>query len=165
MEAEIADIVKEHGWFAASVSDADPPFLYSIGVMESCHHPELIIFGLDSRISRNILSTMFEQIRGGSSFAEAGTYAGVLPGENRIGIRRVDPTQHPLYLGYAMGYCTFRGRIGELEAVQVFWPDDNGKFPFDVACNIDVYQRQPRIDIPLTGSERKEFERRWGIEP
>ena len=33
MEDEIAEIVREHGWFAASISDHDPPFLYSIGDM------------------------------------------------------------------------------------------------------------------------------------
>jgi hypothetical protein len=60
-----------------------------------------------------------------------------------------------------MGYCRHLGRIGELEAVQVFWPDKNGKFPFDVGCDLDVYQRQPRLDLPLPPSEVREFRRRW----
>jgi hypothetical protein len=49
----------------------------------------------------------------------------------------------------------------DLEAVQVFWPDKNGKFPFDVGCDLDVYQRQPRLDLPLPPSEVREFRRRW----
>lgn len=51
--------------------------------------------------------------------------------------------------------------MGELEAVQVFWPDKNGKFPFDVGCDLDVYQRQPRLDLALTPSEIREFRRQW----
>ena len=47
MEQEIAEVVREHGWFAASVGDHEPPFLYSIGLMQTCDHPELIVFGLD----------------------------------------------------------------------------------------------------------------------
>lgn len=30
MDDEIAEVVREHGWFAASISDHKPPFLYSI---------------------------------------------------------------------------------------------------------------------------------------
>ena len=33
MEDEIAELVRDHGWFAASIYDHDPPFLYSIGLM------------------------------------------------------------------------------------------------------------------------------------
>ena len=47
MEEEIAEVVREHGWYAASVSDHDPPFLYSIGLMQTSDHPELIVFGLE----------------------------------------------------------------------------------------------------------------------
>jgi Sulfatase len=56
-----------------------------------------------------------------------------------IGLRRVHPTQHSLYLGFAMGYSRYTGRIGELEAIQVFWPDSGGRFPFEVGCDIGVY--------------------------
>jgi hypothetical protein len=43
-----------------------------------------------------------------------------------------------LHLGFAKGYCRHIGRAGELEAMQAFWPDSNGKFPFDVGCDLAV---------------------------
>jgi hypothetical protein len=61
-----------------------------------------------------------------------------------------------------MGFCRHIGRIGELRAVQVFWPDPAGKFPFDASCDLDVFQRQPRLDIGLSPSEVPCFQRRWG---
>ncbi len=51
MEDEIAEVVREYGWFAASVSDHDPPFLYSVGLMQTCDHPEFIVFGLDPELT------------------------------------------------------------------------------------------------------------------
>jgi Domain of unknown function (DUF4262) len=161
MEDEIAEVVREHGWFAASISDHDPPFLYSIGLMQSCGHPELIVFGLDPDDAHAVLSGMVREIRAGCSYAEPGVYTMALAEAYRAGIRRVHPTQHPLYLGFAMGYCRYLGRIGELEALQVFWPDSAGRLPFEVGCDLDAYRSQPRLDIPLTPSEIREFERLW----
>src|SRR5262249_23768953 len=83
---------------------------------------------------------------------------------HRVGFRPVHPTQHELYLGFAMGYCRHIGRLGELEAMQVFWPDSNGKFPFDVGCDSDVFCIQPRLDLGLTPGELREWRRRWGTE-
>jgi hypothetical protein len=161
MEDEIAEVVREHGWFAASISDHDPPFLYSIGLMQTCGHPELIVFGLDPSDAHSLLWGMVRDIRAGRSYAQNGIYTVALAEDHRIGIRRVHPTQHPLYLGFAMGYCRYLGRIGELEAFQVFWPDSGGQFPFQVGCDLGVYRRQPRLDIALTPSELREFERLW----
>jgi hypothetical protein len=160
-EDEIAAVVREHGWYAASIYDHDPPFLFTIGLMQSWNHPELITFGLESQIAHPILSAMVRDIRAGTFFREPGTFLGVLADHYRIGIRRVHPTQHQLYLGYAMGYCRYLGRIGELEAVQVFWPDKAGKFSFEVGCDLEVFRCQPRLDLPLTPSEIAEFQRQW----
>jgi Domain of unknown function (DUF4262) len=161
MEDEIAEVVREHGWYAASIFDHDPPFLYSIGLMQTANHPELIVFGLEPDNAHALFSAMTRDIQAGRRFDQPGVFTIAIGEEHRVGIRRVHPTQHPLYLGFAMGYCTYMGRIGELEAVQAFWPDSSGKFPFEVGCNFGVYQCQPRLDTSLTPSEIREFERRW----
>jgi hypothetical protein len=161
MESEIAEVIREHGWYVANVCDGEPPFLYTIGLMQTWDHPELILFGLDARNGHGILAAMVESIRTGRSYRESGSYSGVLQDEFKIGIRPVHPTQHPLYLGFAMGYLRYIRRTGELEALQVFWPDEAGKFPYEIGCDIDVFQLQPRLDASLTPSEIEEFQRRW----
>jgi hypothetical protein len=162
LEAEIDEVVKKHGWFAASVEDAEPPFLYTIGLVATYGHPELIIFGLQPRTAHSVLTDISGQIGRGVSFAAEATYPGILAGEFSIGIRSVHPSHHPVYLGYAMGYCRYIGRTDQLSAVQIFWPDDNGKLPWDANSDADIAARQPRLDIPLTETEGKEFERRFG---
>jgi hypothetical protein len=162
MDEEIAEVVRQHGWYAANVSDHKPPFLYTIGLMETCRHPEFIIFGLEADNAHALFSGLIRDIRAGKSYAEPGVYTVNLGGdEHRVGFRRVHPTQHPMYLGFALGFLTNIGRIGELKAMQAFWPDGSGRFPFEVGCDLGVYQLQPRLDIALTPSEIRRFERLW----
>ena len=121
MEEEIAEGVRKHGWFALAINDHAPPFLYSIGLMQTFDHPEFVIFGLESAASYPILAAMIDDIRHGASYGEPGSYSGILADGHQIGIRRVDPSQHPSYLGYAMGFCALNGgrlavsSVGDIE--------------------------------------------------
>jgi hypothetical protein len=162
MAEEIAEVVREHGWYAASISDHEPPFLYTIGLMQTLDHPELIMFGLESHNRHALFSQIVREIRAGQSFAKPGEYTvRIGKDEHRVGCRRVHETQHELYLGFAMGYCRHIGRWDELEAMQVFWPDSAGKFPFEVGCALDVFELQPRLDIGLTPRELRKWRRQW----
>lgn len=162
MDEEIAKIVRDYGWYAANVSDGKPPFLYTIGLMQSFRHPEFIMFGLDAGNAHLLFSQLVRDIRAGGSYSDPAVYTIRLDGdEHLIGIRCVHPTQHPLYLGFAMGYMTSIGRIGELVAVQAFWPDSKGRFPFEAGCDLDVYDLQPRLDVALSPREIQQWQRQW----
>jgi len=156
-EQKIAADVEQYDWSAVSVSDASPSFVYSVGLMFSLGHPELIIFGLDGE-GYYVLRAMVEDIRAGRSFAEPATYDDVLA-EGAIATRRVHPSQHELHLGYATGYCRERGRTGELEAMQVLWPDTADRFPFQPGCDEETYALQPRLDLPVWPDELRERRR------
>lgn len=162
MSDEIAEDVEKYGYSLLSISDIDPPFVYTVGLMQSCNHPELIVFGLESGNGSGLVHGLVKLICEGQLFAQPGVCTVTIGNDqHRVGFRAVHPTQHPLYLGYGMGFCREIGRWGELEAVQAFWPDGNGKFPFEVGCSEDVFRLQPRLDIGLTPREVREFERQW----
>ena len=162
VDHEYAADVRKYGWSAVAVNDHEPPFQYTVGLMHTFGHPEVVVFGLDSGNAHALLSALARHIRAGRSFAAPGVHTLEVGGdEHRVGFREVHPTQHPLYLGFAMGFLTSIGRMGELEAVQAFWPDAGGKFPFEVGCDLGVYQLQPRLDIGLTPREVRRWERQW----
>ena len=154
----IADDVRRLGWSCLTIHDIDPPFAYTVGLMHSYSHPELIIFGRPNDDSA-ILTVLAAAIRDGSRIDEPNEYH-LLDGFP-IATRRVDETQHEQHLGFAMGFLTGLGRIGELKAVQVFVSDMDGRYPFEPNCALSVYQSQPRLDIPLTKSELDEWRRQW----
>jgi hypothetical protein len=162
VEEEIAEVVRQYGWYAASISDHHPPFLYTIGLTQTLNHPEFIMFGLEAYNAHALFSQFVRDIRAGRSYVEPGVYTVSLRAdEHRVGFRRVHPTQHPLYLGFAMGYYRYIDRMGELEAVQAFWPDSSGKFPFEIGCDLTVHRLQPRLDNGLTRREVRRFQREW----
>lgn len=164
-DAEFAEDVRQHGWSCANVSDHDPPFSYTIGLMHTWKHPEFIVFGVSYDNAYALLSSLVSHIRDGMTFTEPGIRTvSIQDREFQVGFRRVHPTQHECYLGFAMGFLTNVGRIGELEAVQAFWPDRDGKFPFDAGCDLGVHQAQPRLDLALTPREVNALRRRWGTE-
>src|SRR6516162_6589826 len=129
MDNEFAEDVRVYGWSMASISDQFSSFQYTIGLMETLDHPEFIVFGLEAGNGHALFSGLVRDIRGRRSFEDPGIYIVKLGGdEHRVGIRSVHQTQHPLYLGFAMGFLTHIGRMGELEAMQAFWPDHAGMF-------------------------------------
>ena len=162
MEEEIAEVVQTHGWYAANVNDHQPPFLYTIGLMQTVDHPEFIMFGLDVADAHALFSELVREIHRGRRFDVPGVQTTVIRSvEHRVGFRRVHPSQHPLYLGFAMGYCRHIGRAGGLEAMQSFWPDATGRFPFEASCDLEVHRLQPRLDLALSPSEIARWKRRW----
>jgi hypothetical protein len=145
-DAEIARSDHKHGWHVISVSDRPPTFTYTCGLMTTLAHPELIVFGLDRRSAYDLLAPMVEELRKGRSYSEPIVHREV-PGMDRPFVTRpVHPSQHEIYLGYAMGHCRYRGKPGSLVALQVFWPDSYGAFPIDEGCDIRVRSSQPRLD-------------------
>lgn len=149
----IADHVRNHGFQILTISDYNPPFAYTVGLMFTYQHPELIIFGLRES-GPNILRAAIKMIQEGKRLDARAEHD--LSGVIRIATRSVHPTQHEFYLGFAMGYCSEQGRSGGLQAVQVFWPDKQGRFPFMRGCDEQVWAAQPRLDQPLGPIELEE---------
>lgn len=158
---DIQDDVDNYGWSMLSIYDHEPPFRYTVGLMRTFHQPEFIVFGLDADVSYELLKSLIEGLTSGRSFNARNILEIRLPDAKfKLSFRLVHVTQHPLYLGYAMGFCR-NNSLGELSAIQVFWADLRGKFPFDAGCDLEVYQRQPRLDVSLTLSEIRRWKRQW----
>jgi len=60
-----------------------------------------------------------------------------------------------------MGHCRYSGNLGALVAVQVFWPDNQGQFPFEASCDLEVSALQPRLDLAVPEAELQAFRRRF----
>lgn len=154
----IAQDIQQYGWACITVHDAEKPFAYTAGLFHTFQHPELIIFGRLEDDS-GILDSLVAAIRNGNRIDEPRSYD-LLEGFP-IATRPVHNSQHELYFGFAMGFLTGIGRMGELEAVQVFVPDRYGVYPFQPNCSLSVYESQPRLDIGLTKSEQAAWRRKW----
>jgi hypothetical protein len=162
LDDDIAADVRNRGYLLLAISDHKPPFQYTVGLMQTFRHPEFIVFGLENSGAQALVAALVRDLRAGKSYAAPGVYTVEVGGDqHQVGFRRVHQTQHELYLGYAMGFVRSIGRIGELEAMQAFWPDGTGKFPFEPGCELGVYEAQPRLDLGLTPRELRKFQRQF----
>lgn len=157
-DEKLQKIIAEFGWQATYVPDAEPHFQYTIGLSDTFKHPDLIVFGLTRELQYAILSTVVKQIKIGKRFDEPGIHSFPDDLTVPVAIRKVHGSQHQFYLGYAMGYYREIGLSGQLKALQIFWPDRTGMFPFEPNCDLHVYDSQPRLDLSKPQSEIDEFD-------
>ena len=157
-DENIAADVDRMGWSCLTIHDTFPPFAYTVGLMKTHDHPELIVFGRPED-DYAILADLVAKIAQGIRLDEPKEYD-LLDGFP-VATRPVDESHHESYLGFAMGYVRRMGRIGELQAVQVYVPDIDGIYPFQPKCAQSVIECQPRLDNPLTPSEREERQEDW----
>ena len=137
-----------------------PSLIYTIGLCHQFDHPEVMVFGLDLRTAHVLLRDVVDDLRAGKSYASAGRYLGLLEGL-AVTVRPVHPTQHLLYLGYAMAFYRRLGRPEMLRTVQVLWPDSHGRAPCDVGCDPAVVAAQLAVDRPVPPDTLREFLERY----
>ncbi len=146
-EREVVASVAQYGWTAIGVDERRPSYVYSVGLAFSADHPEIIVCGLPQE-GYLLLKLVVTLVAGGESFASPGIYTNIL-NDVPLAVRPVHPTQAPRTLEYASAECDRRGRPDLLQAIQIFWPDDAGRYPFDADCDPAVAELQPRLDLAL----------------
>mgnify|MGYP001816888950 CR=1 FL=1 len=123
--------VDRFGWHCVHVlprKDEDyVPFAYTIGLVESFNHPEIMIFGLGKDTAHGILSDCVDLIRGGTVLSTDSLVANILAGNFDVQFRPVRRQFFSDYLGHA---CRFYGE-DTFKALVLFWPDKTGRFPWE----------------------------------
>ena len=139
IEQRVLDDIAKFGWHMIGVQpgETDPRFTYTIGMMQTLDHPELVIVGLEDKTAATILNLIGAEIRGGRPFREPGLYEGIVKGF-ACKTRSVPVSSHPAYLGYAMWHRRHVNKTGTLEAVQILWPDKAGLFPDEAGCDANI---------------------------
>ena len=147
IEQSALDDIQRYGWHLIIVPDDDegPGFVYSVGMMQTLNHPEVIMFGLEPNLMVDVINGIGDEIRKGRRFAAPGLFKDFLKGY-ACKIIPVAKRWHADYMRYAIWHHKHTGQAGEFEAVQCVWPDKQGRFPDDPKCDRDVVGCQPLLD-------------------
>ena len=134
------------GWSIIGVNadDHGPAFAYSIGMMHTLDHPEVIVFGLDVDLMGELINGMGRQVREGRRFDQPVLYEDLIEGFACQCLPMAE-RHHKEYLGYAMWHRRHVGKIATLRALQLIWPDKTGLFPNESGCNRTVVDLQPLL--------------------
>ena len=135
-------IIRQNGFGIVYAFDSTPHYAYTVGLLKTWNHPELIVFGLDQEMSHDILTETVALIKEGASFEkDENTELTV----KCVSVTFIEVPLHIVahYLDRAEAY--YEGR--PFKAFQILWADDKGRFPSDGECSDDVKRLQPVLTI------------------
>lgn len=151
-ETKLIQNIEKHGCQVNYVFDPDgidPDFSYSIGFPKSLGQPEVIIFGLPTKLMHSVINNVRDQCREGLRLSDGGVVEALLEG-HVCTLKAVHKSQLVAdYFGSAIWY--HRDQLGTemTEAFQIVWPGAlNSLFPWDEGCSPDVIEAQPALYEP-----------------
>lgn len=118
-----------------------PSFAYSIGLLETYNHPEIICLGLPNDLGHAIINDIAELIKNGERF-EAGKISTKIFKDCRAAFINVDKRNIDDYFGAALNYYGDTG----FDALQVVWTDRNDKLPWEDYFEEKFLYKQPLLD-------------------
>ena len=135
-DQRVIDDVEKYGWHCLKVGGEAPEFAYSVGLWKSMNMPEIIMFGLPLDHSHAMLGNVVDVVRAGASIFDGARLADVMNNFD-VAVRSVHPSHIGDHFGFARWFKRIEGRSEDVEAFQVFWPDREGRFPWE--ADFDKY--------------------------
>lgn len=138
-DEELAADVAQHQWVVLKVN---PPrgveYGYSVGLTRSFGHPELVVTGLDDDTMQELVNEIGEAIAGGATFRDGDVSGEFLEGYD-VTFRAVPASLRASHFAYADRF--YAG--GELAVLQVIYPDDRRRWPWDAGVSAEFVKGQP----------------------
>ena len=126
--ARIRDVIRRCGWSVEYVfgEEGSPAFGYTVGLWE-LGHAELVTFGACPDCAARVLNRLGSQIRDGVWLSADST-----PELDGTPLLLFDvPNPHQVILGAWALYVD-----DEVPALQVVYPDDEGRWPWEPGCSL-----------------------------
>ena len=142
---QIRSGIEAEGWRGIGV-DGTPPFVYTVGLTETWRHPELILVGLPPETGHRVLSNLVSSVRNALVRFDAGSLPGDLVGtDDGHWLLEVGSEHLAHYLPLAL-----RAQEASIpvRALQVVWPDDDGRLPWDAGFDPRFREAQPLLGAP-----------------
>jgi hypothetical protein len=134
--------IETHGWNVTKVfrgeGETGPEWAFSAGLFHSYQHPEIVIFGLNLDIMHKIVNNIGDEVKKGATFEPGKEYQEIFA---RCGcrFRTVELRHYKEYLGWAIWFY----EDDPFPVLQCFWPDKEGKYPWESGCSEFVVSAQP----------------------
>jgi hypothetical protein len=152
-EQKILNDVDNNGLHVAKVTPekkSSPAWAYSIGIHRTLQQPEIILFGLRGETMQQLINNAVEQMHSGVVYSDGSEDDELLQGYTCV-FKTVREIWYDVTVPHARWF--YGGSAFPL--LQLYWPDRNGKFPWDPKCQPEVKALQPRLhvaDIEASGA-------------
>ena len=142
----IEALIAKHDWAVIHRAPApgQPARSYTVGLAGK-QLPELVVFGLSQEEALDVLNRIAERLRAGEGIADKARLEEVLPYRTVL-VRELTLAA----AGSQMGAARMFAKNKPWRALQVFWPDAEGRFPGEKDCGRDCALAQPRLGTRST---------------
>jgi hypothetical protein len=137
----IADIAK-FGWHCVHIHGEGElvEYTFTVGLFQTYKHPELMIFGIPSKVSHQILTIAADAAKSGEPLELTQPTKALLEGYPCC-FAEVPKTEYREYVGFAGWYYEGDG----FPLYQIVWPARSGQFPWDRLASTEFRRAQPVI--------------------
>jgi hypothetical protein len=142
-ERKILDDVEEHGVHILSVPERDEQCAFSatVGMWHSFEQPEVIVFGMPPEVARELLDVIADEASEGKTFLAGSQHKGLLQ-HYAVRFHAVPPALYSKY--FAAATWAYEG--APFTAVQLVWPDKQGRWPWDEGVREVFRECQPVLE-------------------
>jgi hypothetical protein len=135
--------IKKYGLQVISIRASEylPSFSYSIGLLESYQHPELICFGLSTDLMHTLINDVAALIKQGEKIEPGRDYDNIFANSDAQFVQ-VDARNVPDYFKLALKYY----QLDRIPAMQLIWTDRENRFPWDISFQDEFVYKQPLLD-------------------
>ncbi|MFJ4889060.1 MULTISPECIES: DUF4262 domain-containing protein [unclassified Streptomyces] len=143
-DSRIAKSVADFGWHVMGVAGGDAPsdWGYSIGLWHTLRSPEVSVFGLPSQTAMRVANAAGAAIRDGNPLEPDQRRGDVLNGYD-VAVRPVHPSWYHDFFGAGIDFY----QTPPLPIMQLFWPDKDGRFPWEEGADERCRMGQPLLWI------------------
>jgi hypothetical protein len=137
---KLLDDVAEYGVHIVHVprDDGRPGYSFSVGLWHSFGQPEVVVFGLPNEVAHELLNLVADEADDGRRFLGDSRCDGLLHG---YPVHFVDVPRR-CYHDY-LGLASWAYESDEFPAVQLVWPDKQGRWPWDATTRQGFRDEQP----------------------
>ncbi len=139
--------VEERGFHLGVIppEGGTPGWAFTIGLVERFAHPELLAFAPNPEFLQRLVGTLAQRVRRGDRFEAGRAYAAVLA-DREVALRPVERKWYAPFLGNVAWH--YGGE--SFPALQCFWPDRAGRFPWDEDFDPKWRDAQPLLYLRET---------------
>ena len=142
IERRVRADIDAHGWHVVKIEGDDqaPAWAFTIGLQETFEHPEILVAGMPIDQLHALLNRIGDLLRAGNRFEPEQHVHSILEGF-ACAFKGVDERWYQTFAGNAAWHARDRG----LDLLQCFWPDPEGRFPWDEAFPAELRPLQPLL--------------------
>lgn len=144
-ERKVLSDVEKYGWHILHIleDESGPSFSFSVGFYLKFGHPEVLVMGLAQPVAHELINLIGKNLTTGRIYRPRERIGDLADGFD-CSFVPIAVEHYREYLGYAIWF--YRSLKQPFPALQLVWPDKEGRFPWERGYDERFFKLQKLLD-------------------